>query len=223
MTTTTLFDVNVWKPELEQLEEVIKKNDACSIRARWHSGNKLLALRKGKQLPKKVLEILVHDFQVSRSELSARMKFATKFQSEAELSNVIESHRTWYPIKQHALTNKPREKKDKPAVSTLKRALELLEKFDPATADPDDVFMLDVLESCIRRWKESVAALSEHLEARRQRSKAALDAREAALEARTQSLKAAADAQVANDIEYLPDEEGDDPFSASEEEDSATA
>jgi len=140
--------------DLQKWEDQINLGDGSAIHARWESGRALVRLRKGKQLPKGTLALLAVDFGVNRSELTARMKFATKFNTEQELANALGSWRTWFAIKQYALTDKPREnqKKKKPAISPLKRALELIENFEPATADDDDVFVLEVIEACVRRY-----------------------------------------------------------------------
>jgi hypothetical protein len=89
---------------LVDLEARIATSDQEGLRARWASGREQLTLKRGKQLPRGVLKTLTAELKVSRSELSARMKFADLYPGEEELSNVIGKFRTWFAITQHALT-----------------------------------------------------------------------------------------------------------------------
>ena len=82
--------------EVRRLEEAVHKSDGDGVRARWDSGRYMLTLKKGKQLPRGVLNQLAKTLDVSRAEVTARMKFATKFPTEDELPDVIRKFPTWY-------------------------------------------------------------------------------------------------------------------------------
>ena len=86
--------------ELIRLERAIRESDGGGLK-----------LRVGRRLPNGVLDLLSQGLHVHPSELVARMKFAQKFSTEDQLTNVISKFTTWYDIKQHVLTDIPRGKK----------------------------------------------------------------------------------------------------------------
>jgi hypothetical protein len=96
--------------ELDIFETEIRTGDSSAIMARWKFGQRLNTLKNGKQLPRGVLAQWATKHGVHRSELSARRKFAAKFPTEAEVSTVVESFRSWTRIRQEALIDKPRSK-----------------------------------------------------------------------------------------------------------------
>jgi len=152
-------DVEVWERVLRKWEDKINKGDGDAIRARWESGRRLVKLKKGRQLPKKMLDLLAVHFHVHRSELTARIKFAGKFSTEDELAKVIGSYRTWFAIKQYALTDKPRPKKKKP--NDLERVLAIVENIDSATLGEGDYELLGQIEAGIKRLKDGVVSLKK--------------------------------------------------------------
>ena len=52
-------ETDVWMATLQKFEAEINKSEGDGLRARWESGRRLLSLKKGRQLPKKVLDVLV--------------------------------------------------------------------------------------------------------------------------------------------------------------------
>lgn len=156
--------------ELQQLEDAVRKSDGDGLRARWESGRCLLPLKKGKQLPKGVLDELAKALGVVRSEINARMRFASKYSTETKLSTVIESFRTWSDIKKHALTTAPRAAKATPDTGTgeadtnharkdLQRAIETIDNIDGALLGEGDQGLLVALGEAVRRLRESVVFL----------------------------------------------------------------
>jgi hypothetical protein len=97
--------------ELIRLERAIRESDGGGLKLRWQMGREMLKLRVGRRLPNGVLDLLSQGLHVHPSELVARMKFAQKFSTEDQLTNVISKFTTWYDIKQHVLTDIPRGKK----------------------------------------------------------------------------------------------------------------
>jgi hypothetical protein len=91
------------------LEDVVIKSDGEGLRARWESGRYMLTLRKGKQLPNGLRDLLAKELGIGGSELTARMKFAEKYPSEQEVTDAIGKFKSWYAITQQALTDTPRE------------------------------------------------------------------------------------------------------------------
>ncbi len=164
------MSVKNWQGEMRRLEDAVQKSDGEGLRARWESGRYMLALRKGKQLPPGVLGELATNLDVHRSELTARMKFASKFPSEAKVTKAISKFRTWYEIKQNALTDKPRPKdgataKDdrdlQPSTRSLRRVLEIVKDLDAATFDERDQRLLVKIEASILRLKTAAGYLKE--------------------------------------------------------------
>jgi hypothetical protein len=91
------------------LEDVVIKSDGEGLRARWESGRYMLTLRKGKQLPNGLRDLLAKELGIGGSELTDRMKFAEKYPSEQEVTDAIGKFKSWYAITQQALTDTPRE------------------------------------------------------------------------------------------------------------------
>jgi hypothetical protein len=158
---TTMRETN-WQGEMRRLEDAVQKSDGEALRARWASGRYMLDLRKGKQLPRGVLGELAGKLGVHRSELTARMKFASKFPSEAKVAEAISKFRTWYEIKQNALTDKPRKQKrptasaDQRGAHHLRRVLEIFERIDSAELGEAEYALLLEIEEGIKRIKQAV-------------------------------------------------------------------
>lgn len=113
---------SAWLEEFGRLERVIAEGREGRLRARWESGRGMLLLRGDqKRLPNRKLKKLSRVFAVHRSELTARMKFAEKFRTEAELTTVVVSGKSWYEIRQRMLTDKPKGKKPNKSTSATER------------------------------------------------------------------------------------------------------
>lgn len=180
--------METWQEEMQRIEEVIHKSDGDGVRARWESGRYMLTLKQGKkQLPKGVLDELAEKLDVSRSELTARMKFAAKYTTDAELTDVIREFRTWFAITHEALTDTPRiaghadaddagdddqhadhddNDNDKLAKADHRRArrdllrtIKVIEEIDPTTLNEGDQDLLAQLAQVVERLKAGVVTL----------------------------------------------------------------
>lgn len=164
-----------WEPEMGRLEGVIRQTDGDGLRARWESGRFMLTLKKGKQLPRGVLDALTTKLNVSRAELTARMKFATTFSTDEELANAVRKFRTWHEIVQNGLTTNPRveetdegegeDQEEEDAANKcdqsrqLRRVLAVVEDIDPATLDEGDLELLAQIAEGVRRVQSAVVSL----------------------------------------------------------------
>jgi hypothetical protein len=98
-----------WRQEVRRLEQEIRKCDDGGLRARWASGKQMLKLRVGDRLPNGALNRAAKILKVHRSELTSRMKFAEKYPTEKQFTTV--SSKSWFEIRQKALTDTPKAKK----------------------------------------------------------------------------------------------------------------
>jgi hypothetical protein len=112
-----------WGNDLRKIEERIKDVESTGIKARWESGRHLIALRKGKKLPKGMLDEAAAALSVSRRELGARMKLFDRYPSDIELCNAVAKFPTWHAMVKDGLTVKKREKNEGHGL-TLPSALE---------------------------------------------------------------------------------------------------
>lgn len=96
--------------DLRRLEEKVRAGDRAGIEARWEFGRRLLERRGDqKQLPKGLQEAIVAQHGISRSEVLHRIKFAEKYPAREEVSNMLDTSRTWRDITQTALYEKRQE------------------------------------------------------------------------------------------------------------------
>jgi len=149
-----------WGTELKRLEDAIDQSDNDGLVARWKSGQHMLTQRKGRaSVPRGLLDVWSHLLGVHRSELTARMKFAEKFPEE-ELTNVISKFRTWFDIKQQALTDKPRgrKKEKKTASAILLHAFNAVEGIDALNLTVKDHPVILRFAALINRVRETLWA-----------------------------------------------------------------
>jgi hypothetical protein len=110
---------------VEEFVQIDKRIDAAedqaadsvreSLRERWEFGKLMLAERKGKQLPKGVLDQLVEATGRSRPELQFRMQFAERYPTEDEVSNALDTCTSWRQVIRSLPKPKPQsETKAKP-------------------------------------------------------------------------------------------------------------
>jgi hypothetical protein len=150
----------ILKADLTQLEETIRANETPAIRARWDYGRKILAcyLKPGqKQLAKGLLEAIAEDLGVHRSEVSARLKCAKKYPTEAELSTAVESFKSWTAIKQQALTETPRSSGRQK--TPLQRAFTLVKDIDPVNCDASDLVLIEKFHESLQRLAAGIVTL----------------------------------------------------------------
>lgn len=83
---------------IDHAEDNAADNIRESIRDRWEFGVLMLARRKGKQLPKGMLDALAQATGKSRQELGYRMQFAERFRTDDELSNALETCTSWRQV-----------------------------------------------------------------------------------------------------------------------------
>jgi hypothetical protein len=100
--------MNVDIDDLDELIIIDKRIDAAedhaadslreSLRDRWEFGQLMLAKRKGKQLPKGMLDAMAEAIGKSRSELKYRMQFAERYPTENELANAVGQFPSWKQV-----------------------------------------------------------------------------------------------------------------------------
>lgn len=144
---------------LHELEERVLKGEHDGLRGRWDSGRYLLTLRKGKLLPRGVRQFLSDSLHVHNSEITARMKFAEKFPTDEALATVISKYRTWFNIKQQALTDTPRAQMPRIGRPGLQRMLLTIEELDPAMLTEDSCKLLKQIDNAIHRIIEGASRL----------------------------------------------------------------
>jgi hypothetical protein len=127
------------------------------VQARWASGRCLLSLRKGKQLPKGIREFLQKELRVSGSEVSARMKFADKFDTEEKLSNALETYGSWHNIIRDALTTKPRS--DESKKSAFQRILDFANDYDTTKLTDADLALFPAIRAALDRLESGAQTL----------------------------------------------------------------
>lgn len=88
---------------LLELDEAVDAAEGEGLRARWEFGCALLSRRRGKQLPNGLLDDLIKQTGKSRTELQYRVQFAERFPTEAEVSNALDTYKSWRDIVADAL------------------------------------------------------------------------------------------------------------------------
>jgi hypothetical protein len=148
--------------KLRRLDDSINANENTSISARWQYGrsicvyHELRPFGEKKQLPKGVLKQLASELDVHLSDVSARMKFARMYDTEEKLSTVIESFRSWFAIKQHALSDTTRT--SVPKKTPLQRALDLIRDIEPDTLTKADIPVMAAIVKVLGEFKDSIQA-----------------------------------------------------------------
>jgi BMFP domain-containing protein YqiC len=95
---------------IDAAEEQVGELQRESLRDRWEFGHLMLAKRKGKQLPKGMLDKLVEETGKSKTELWFRAQFAERYPTEDEVLTAIRTFGSWTQIKK----NLPKPPSDKP-------------------------------------------------------------------------------------------------------------
>jgi hypothetical protein len=86
---------------IDAAEERVADDTRESLRDRWEFGRKMLAQRKGKQLPKGMLAELVEATGgKSQRELSYRMQFAEAYPTEEKVCNALQTFTSWFQVTQ---------------------------------------------------------------------------------------------------------------------------
>lgn len=81
------------------IDKQIDENESCALRARWEFGREMLAARDGAgRLPNGYLTQLSERTGKSRTELSRRAIFATRYPSESELLHAVEQFPSWHEV-----------------------------------------------------------------------------------------------------------------------------
>jgi hypothetical protein len=161
------IEMQDWHADVRRLEEAVNRSDGDGLRARWESGRYMLGLRKGKQLPHGMAAQLEAELKVSRSELTARMKFAAKFTGEQELTDAIGKYKTWFGVTQRALTAKPRRQKagddrqDQSQGKRLRQICKLLDNIEPAELVDDDLPILSQIGKQVAHLRTAMMALQK--------------------------------------------------------------
>jgi hypothetical protein len=112
--------------DLWALEQRIRAGDRAGIEARWEFGHRLLQRRGDqKQLPKGLQEAIVAQHEISRSEVLHRVKFAEKYSDREEVSNMLDTYRTWREIVHNALYERRAKKNDSPNAGNVVQTFEM--------------------------------------------------------------------------------------------------
>jgi hypothetical protein len=162
METETETETANQMEEMRSVEKKVREGDLAGLQARWESGRYMVKCRDGKkQLPSGLLKAFTKALRVHRAELTARMKFAEKFPDADALTNVISKFKTWYSIKQNALTERPRAgradaARNRPEVKA-DRALKALDELDPEGLSADTV---KKFEEAFQRFRNGVKTLA---------------------------------------------------------------
>ena len=81
------------------IDKRIDENESTALRARWDFGREMLAARDGAgRLPNGYLAELAQRTGKSRTELSRRAIFATRYPSEGELLHAVEQFPSWHEV-----------------------------------------------------------------------------------------------------------------------------
>jgi len=138
-----------WGAVLRQIEGRIKDNESTGMEARWESGRELLKRRKGKKLPKGLLDQAAEVLEVDRLELQRRVRFAERFQTKDALCHAVTQYPTWHSMVKDGLPVKRKPKKlpaqeeaAKAVRLWIKRTQKLQEEFDASALTDDDVAAL---------------------------------------------------------------------------------
>ena len=179
------IDVDESLSALAKLDDRVRKGDAASLRARWKFGRLVLTFRQNGRLPRGVLGKWAKSRGRSRSEISARRKFAEMFPTEEAVSDVIRQYPTWFAITHKALKNPrpepdsiidqtgaidpdgsdqeadPEPKKRRSFTPRLRRMLDFLQGIESADLGDKDLRLLADIAQLAGRHTEAANALRE--------------------------------------------------------------
>lgn len=106
MSVAPIIDLGITR--LVHLDAEVDQGEGDALQARWKFGRELLSQRKGKQLPNGLLAALVERTGKSRSEIQYRVQFAERFPTEAEVSNALDTFKSWRDLVRDALPEDPK-------------------------------------------------------------------------------------------------------------------
>jgi hypothetical protein len=89
-----------------EIEKRIRTAEHDGLIARWECGKQLFIRRKGKQLPRNLIQQLEKLIEVSQAELRYRMKFYEKFPTKEQVSDAIRDFPSWYRMTHEGLYKK---------------------------------------------------------------------------------------------------------------------
>jgi hypothetical protein len=118
--------------QLRQYEAAIRKSEGGTLKVRWECGHFLntLRLRGDGKLPRGLMGKLTKEHGFQKSELYARMDFAAKYPTEADLSDASEKYGSWYRIVREGLTKKSRPKAAPRSQPTADQAISYIDHID---------------------------------------------------------------------------------------------
>ena len=121
----------MWEKRLLRLEERVTSSESDGLRARWDFGRELLSQRRGKTLPRYLIDRVATAVGVSRQELQARMKFAERYPDPQQLSDAVRQFPSWHAMSHEGLRRAKAERKPvaSEAQLALRHAGRLAEKF----------------------------------------------------------------------------------------------
>jgi hypothetical protein len=150
---------------LLDFEQQITDSEGSGLRARWESGRAMLGLRPEgkKQLPNGKLAELSAALGVHQSELTARMKFAARYPTEAEVTTAMSKFGSWFAIRKAGLKDGERKPKAPAANSGVKPAVRAILDVDPAELTRDGLKRIEDAVAELRRKMDYL--LADHQEA----------------------------------------------------------
>jgi hypothetical protein len=106
---------------LTSLEHEIEDTEKTGMLKRWEFGRELVKRRvtyKGRQIvPAQLMKLTMEKCELSRAEITRRIRFADRFPTRKETLDAIKSYPSWYQMFREGLVEKkravkkPREKK----------------------------------------------------------------------------------------------------------------
>lgn len=129
--------------QLKQYEAAIRQGEGGTLKVRWECGQFLNTLKvdglrcSGASLPRGLMAKLTKEHGFQKSELYARMNFATKYPSAAELSDAIGKYGSWFRIVREGLTDtsRPKAEGNRTPLTEWDKTKALIDKLDAATFD----------------------------------------------------------------------------------------
>jgi hypothetical protein len=104
---------NVTLAKLKSFEETVLEDDRSAMEARWLFGRELLNKRvnyKGQLgVPGDLMARTKEECQLSRAEISRRIKFAERYPTKKECSHAVRTFPTWHQMVKQGLIEKKRE------------------------------------------------------------------------------------------------------------------
>lgn len=131
---------SVWRDKLQRIEARVTAGEKEGLYARWECGMELLKQRKGKQLPKGLLDNVSREVGVNYDELRRRLRFADRYPNEDEVGHAMTSFPSWFLMVREGLRRKPATERLPP--SPAKALLSRLVKIQAGEIKPEELALI---------------------------------------------------------------------------------